>query len=108
LYIKDYARDYASKNTTDKIKEPEIEISTLFSIQSEFIDEFYNIFKFISESVISNRYYDEEVLKEFIFNENVIKSKKTTNHILYDKEFTRLSIIYLDTHLQFSCIKIFR
>jgi hypothetical protein len=32
------------KNTTDKIKEPEIEISTLFSIQSEFIDEFYNIF----------------------------------------------------------------
>jgi hypothetical protein len=42
---------------TDKIKEPEIEISTLFSIQSEFIDEFYNIFKFISESVI-NRYYE--------------------------------------------------
>jgi hypothetical protein len=88
VYAKDYSRDGHVVNT-DKIKEPKIELSALFSIQSEFIDEFYNIFKFISDSVVGNRYYDEEVLKEFIFNENVIKSKKTTSHILYDKEFTR-------------------
>jgi hypothetical protein len=72
LYIKDYARDYASKKILHKKRAWDWDIY----LQSEFIDEFYNIFKFISESVISNRYYDEEVLKEFIFNENVIKSKK--------------------------------
>jgi hypothetical protein len=65
----------------------------------------YNIFKFISESVISNRYYDEEVLKEFIFNENVIKSKKQPIIYYMIKNLLVLSIIYLDTHLQFSCIK---
>jgi hypothetical protein len=51
LYIK-IARDYASKNTTDKIKEPEIEISTLFSIQSEFIDEFYIIYLYQNQLLV--------------------------------------------------------
>jgi hypothetical protein len=89
ICIKDYARDYASKNTTDKIKRAwDWDIYFIFYTKWIYLLN-YNIFKFISESVISNRYYDEEVLKEFIFNENVIKSKKTTNHILYDKEFTR-------------------
>jgi hypothetical protein len=83
-----YSRGYDETNS-NKIKEPYIELSSLFSIQSELIDEFYNIFKFISESVIGNKYYDGPVLKEFIFNENVVESKKTTSHILYDKEFTR-------------------
>jgi hypothetical protein len=45
-------QEIASKNTTDKIKEPEIEISTLFSIQSEFIDEFFIIYLYQNQLLV--------------------------------------------------------